>query len=105
MSWICLILAGLFEIVWAVGIKYCDGFKPTIALFVVIGAMIASMTLLAIAVRNMPISIAYAVWTGIGTVGVAIFGIVFLHEAITPLGILFLLLIVCGLIGLKLISG
>jgi len=104
MAWLYLILAGLFEIVWAIGIKYCDGFRPTPALFIVIGAMIASMVLLAIAVRSMPISIAYAVWTGIGTVGVALFGVFFLNESINALGVCFLAMIVFGLIGLKLIS-
>jgi quaternary ammonium compound-resistance protein SugE len=101
MNWSILFIAGLFEIIWAVGLKYSEGFSrpaPTIA---TLAAMLASMILLGLAVRTLPIGTAYAVWTGIGTVGAAIFGIVVFNEPATPVRILCLALIVAGIAGLK----
>ena len=102
MAWFTLILAGLFEIGWAVGLKYTEGFtrlKPTIATAV---ALVASMTLLGLAVRTLPLGTAYAVWTGIGTVGTALLGIMLFNEPATGARVAFIGLIVIGILGLKL---
>ena len=104
MPWALLILAGLFEIGWAVGLKYTDGFTrpwPTAATLV---AMIGSVVLLALAVRTLPLGTAYAVWTGIGTAGAVLLGIVLFSEPAGLLRLLFVGLIVAGIIGLKLVT-
>ena len=104
MAWIILVVAGLLEIGWAVGLKYTDGFTrlwPTIA---TIGAMVVSMGLLGLAVRTLPVGTAYAVWTGIGTVGTVLLGILLLGESSTPLRLLFIGMIVAGIMGLKLVE-
>jgi quaternary ammonium compound-resistance protein SugE len=104
MAWIYLLLAGLFEIVWAIGLKYTEGFTklwPTVG---TIAAMVVSMGLLGIAAKDLPIGTAYAVWTGIGAVGAAILGIVLFAEPATALRIASIGLIVAGVIGLKLAS-
>ncbi len=101
MAWAILFLAGLFEIGWAVGLKYTMGFTrvgPSVATLV---AMVASLALLSIAVRTLPIGTAYAMWTGIGTVGAAILGIALFREPATPLRVVCILLIVVGIVGLK----
>lgn len=103
-AWVILILAGLLETVWAVGLKYSQGFTRPLASSVTLIAMIASMWLLALAVRTLPIGTAYAVWTGIGAIGAAVFGIVLLGESRTPLRLMALLLVVAGIVGLKLTS-
>jgi quaternary ammonium compound-resistance protein SugE len=103
MPWILLILAGLFEVGWAVGLKYTEGFTklwPSVGTTL---AIILSMGLLGLAARSLPIGTAYAVWVGIGTVGTAIFGMVIFHEPATLLRILCLALIVAGALGLKLL--
>ena len=102
MHWIYLILAGLLEIGWAIGMKYTDGFRrlwPSVGTII---AMIASFALLSAALRTLPVGTAYAVWTGIGAIGTAIFGIVLLGESANPVRILSILLIAVGIIGLKL---
>lgn len=102
MPWLTLVLAGLFEIGWAIGLKYTDGFtrlKPTVATAV---ALVASMTLLGLAVRTLPLGTAYAVWTGIGTVGTALLGIMLFDEPATGARLTFIGLIVIGILGLKL---
>ncbi|MGL4325337.1 MAG: quaternary ammonium compound efflux SMR transporter SugE [Beijerinckiaceae bacterium] len=104
MAWVYLFLAGLFEIGWAVGLKYTDGFTkfwPSVATVV---AIAASMTLLGLAIRTLPMGTAYAVWTGIGAVGTAILGIVLFSESASALRIASLAMIVGGIIGLKLVS-
>lgn len=104
MSWIYLLIAGLLEIVWAVGLKYTNGFSrfwPSVA---TICAMIASFAFLAPALKSIPIGTAYAVWTGIGAAGTAIIGIAFLGESRELLRILCLALIVTGIVGLKYVS-
>jgi len=101
MAWGFLFLAGLFEIGWAVGLKYTMGFTrlgPSVATLI---AMVASLALLSIAVRTLPIGTAYAMWTGIGTVGAAILGIVLFREPATPVRLICILLIVIGIVGLK----
>src|SRR5262245_24710485 len=101
MAWLTLIVAGVFEIGWAVGLKYTEGFtrlRPTLATAV---SLVASMTLLGLAVRTLPLGTAYAVWTSIGTVGTAILGIMLFNEPATGARIVFIALIVIGIVGLK----
>ena len=105
MSWIILLIAGLFEIGWAVGLKYTNGFTRPLPTAATIVAIVASMGLLGYALRTLPIGTAYAVWTGIGTVGAALFGILVLGESASPLRVGCLLLIVTGILGLKLLPG
>ncbi|WP_287129324.1 quaternary ammonium compound efflux SMR transporter SugE [Candidatus Cyanaurora vandensis] len=104
MAWIYLVLAGLFEIGWAVGLKYTDGFTKLWPSVGTVAAMVASFFLLAQALKSLPIGTGYAVWTGIGTVGTAVLGMVLLGES-RDLGRFFcLMLIVAGVLGLKLAS-
>ena len=105
MSWILLLIAGLLEVAWAAGLKTSEGFTrlgPSI--FTVVTAL-GSFVLLAMAMRQLPLGTAYAVWTGIGAVGAFIFGIVIMGEALTVARVASAALIVVGLIGLKLTSG
>ena len=104
MGWIILLFAGLLEVVWAVGLKYTHGFTRLTPSIITITAIIASMGLLAYAMRDLPAGTAYAIWTGIGAIGTAIFGIIFLGESANMFRLLSLGLIVMGLIGLKLSS-
>ena len=104
MAWIWLILAGLLEIVWAIGLKYTDGFTRLMPSATTLVAMIASMYFLALAVRTIPIGTGYAVWTGIGAVGVAILGIILFDEPKDLIRVGSILLIVAGIAGLKLSS-
>ena len=105
MAWAILIVAGLFEVGWAIGLKYTDGFTrpwPTAATLV---AMIGSVVLLALAVRTLPLGTAYAVWTGIGTAGAVLLGIVLFQEPATLARLFFVGLIVAGIVGLKLVTA
>ncbi|MDX7985828.1 quaternary ammonium compound efflux SMR transporter SugE [Xenorhabdus sp. 12] len=104
MSWFILLIAGLLEVVWAVGLKYSQGFSRLIPSVITLSAMIVSVGLLAYAMKNLPAGTAYAVWTGIGAVGTAIFGIMFLGESANIARVFSLVLIVAGIIGLKLAS-
>jgi quaternary ammonium compound-resistance protein SugE len=102
MAWVVLFIAGLLEIAWAVGLKYTDGFTrlwPSIATGV---AVVGSMGLLAVAVRTLPLGSAYAVWTGIGTVGTAVLGILLFQEPTSAIRLVCIALIVAGIVGLKL---
>ena len=101
MSWILLVLAGLLEIGWAVGLKFTDGFRRLGPSLLLGAAIVGSLLLLAMAVRNLPIGTAYAVWVGIGAFGAAICGILFFNETLTPARSIFLLLLVVAIIGLK----
>jgi len=101
MNWVLLVTAGLFEIVWAIGLKYTDGFTRPVATLVVAVALIISMALLGLAVRGIPIGTAYAVWTGIGAVGTAVGGIVLFDESRDWMRLLCVGLIVLGILGLK----
>jgi quaternary ammonium compound-resistance protein SugE len=104
MAWAYLAVAGLFEIGWAIGLKYSDGFsKPVPSLFTVL-AMVLSVWLLSIAMRTIPVGTAYAVWTGIGAIGVAVLGMVLFGESREFLRLVCLFLIIAGIIGLKLVS-
>ena len=102
MSWLILVVAGLLEVVWAVGLKYTHGFSRLVPSVITAVAMIASVALLSWAMKTLPVGTAYAIWTGIGAVGAAITGILLLGESATPARIFSLVLIVCGIIGLKL---
>jgi quaternary ammonium compound-resistance protein SugE len=104
MAWLWLTAAGLLEIVWAVGLKYTEGFTRVVPSAITALAMIGSVYLLALAVRAIPIGTAYAVWTGIGAVGVAILGMVLFGEPKDALRIGSILLIVLGIAGLKLVT-
>ncbi len=104
MAWGILFLAGLLEVVWAVGLKYTDGFTrlwPTVGTGL---ALAGSMGLLAMALRTLPLGTAYAVWTGIGTIGTAVLGIVLFHEPATAMRLACIAMIVAGIVGLKVAS-
>ena len=104
MAWALLFLAGLFEIGWAIGLKYTDGFtRPWPTTWTVL-AMMTSVVLLALAVRTLPIGTAYAVWTGIGAAGTVALGIVLFGEPATALRLAFVAMIVGGIVGLKLVT-
>ncbi len=102
MSWILLTLAGLLEIVWAVGLKYTEGFSRPLPSVMVVAAIAASMLLLAMAMRTLPVSTAYAIWTGIGIAGTAIVGMMLLGESVNTQKLISLALIVAGIVGLRL---
>lgn len=104
MAWVILVIAGIFEIGWAIGLKYTEGLTRLWPTAATIAAMVISMGLLGIAVRTLPIGTAYAVWTGIGTVGTALLGIALFDEPATFFRLLCILLIVSGIAGLKLIT-
>ena len=97
-----LLVAGLLEIAWAIGLKYSDGFSKPAASAATLAAMVASMGLLGLAVRSLPVGTAYAVWTGIGAVGTAALGIVLFGEPAAPIRLASIGLIVAGIAGLKL---
>ncbi len=101
MNWILLLIAGLFEVGWAIGLKYTEGFTRLWPSIGTAAAMLVSIGLLGIAMRALPVGTAYAVWTGIGTVGTVILGIVLLGESATPWRLACLGLIVVGIVGLK----
>jgi len=105
MAWVILAVAGLLEIGWAIGLKYTDGFTrpgPTVA---TVAAMVASMVLLGLAMRTLPVGTAYAVWTGIGTVGTVLLGMYLFGESAQPIRLLFIAMIVGGIVGLKLVTS
>lgn len=102
MAWVLLFVAGLAEIVWAVGLKHTDGFTRPLPTAVTVAAMILSVVLLGLAVRSLPIGTAYAVWTGIGTVGTVLAGVMLYGEGADALRLLWLGMIVAGIAGLKL---
>lgn len=104
-AWLLLIAAGLLEVVWAIGLKYTAGFSRLMPSVITIAAMIASVWLLALALKSIPVGTGYAVWTGIGAVGTAILGIVLFNEAATAARLACIGLIVAGILGLKLVSS
>ncbi len=104
MAWAWLTVAGLFEIGWAIGLKYSDGFSKPVPSLLTVVAMVLSVWMLSIAMRTIPVGTAYAVWTGIGAIGVAILGMVLFGESREVLRVVCLFLIIAGIIGLKLVS-
>ena len=101
MKWIILVVAGLLEVVWAVGLKYTEGFTRTWPSLVTVAAMIASVVLLGIAMKELPVGVAYGIWVGIGAVGAAMLGVVLFGESVSAVKVVSLLLIVAGIAGLK----
>ena len=101
MSWIILFFAGLFEVGWAVGLKYTDGFSKPLPTALTIAAMVISLGLLGLAMKELPLGTAYAIWTGVGAVGTVIAGIILFGESMALFRLASVALIICGLIGLK----
>jgi quaternary ammonium compound-resistance protein SugE len=104
MAWIVLFVAGLLEVGWAIGLKYTDGFTrlwPTVG---TVAAMVVSLFLLGLALRSLPVGTAYAIWTGVGTIGTALLGIVLFGESAAAARLLCIALIVAGIVGLKLVT-
>ncbi len=105
MAWVVLFVAGLFEVGWAIGLKYTEGFTriwPTVGTLI---SVVVSMGLLGVALRTLPVGTGYAVWTGIGTVGTAVLGIILFREPATVARLFCIALIVAGIVGLKLVSA
>ena len=105
MAWVYLLVAGLLEVAWAVGLKYTEGFTRLWPSVWTGAALVLSMALLAAAVRSLPLGTAYAVWTGIGAVGTAALGVLLFGESASPARLACMALIVAGLVGLKLTSA
>jgi quaternary ammonium compound-resistance protein SugE len=105
MAWFLLAIAGLFEIGWAIGLKYSAGFTRPAASLVTVLSMAISIGLLGLSLRSLPLGTSYAVWTGIGTVGTALLGIVLFQESADPRRMLCIGLIVAGIVGLKLLAS
>ncbi|WP_186420715.1 quaternary ammonium compound efflux SMR transporter SugE [Bosea sp. CS1GBMeth4] len=104
MAWTYLFLAGLFEVGWAIGLKYTQGFTRLLPTALTAASMAVSLGLLGLALKSLPLGTAYAIWTGIGTIGTAVLGIVLLGEPATALRLACIGLIVAGIVGLKLVS-
>ena len=105
MAWFLLFLAGIFEIVWAIGLKYSEGFSKLWPSVITIVGMAISIYFLALALKTLPIGVAYSIWTGIGAVGTVILGMILFDESKEVLKIVFVLMIVAGIVGLKLVTG
>ena len=105
MAWVYLFIAGLFEVIWAVGLKYTNGFTRLWPTLGTLAAMGVSLGLLGLALRSLPLGTAYAIWTGIGTVGTVIIGVMIFQESTDALRMACIGLIVAGIIGLKLVSS
>lgn len=104
MHWFYLFIAGLFEVLWAIGLKLSDGFTQIIISIFTVFGMILSFYFLSLALKSIPLGSAYAIWTGIGTVGTVILGIILFNEPINLIKILCMLLIISGIMGLKLFT-
>ena len=102
MAWLILIVAGLFEVGWAIGLKYTDGFTKLVPSVLTVFAIIISMALLGLALRTLPVGTGYAIWVGIGTVGTVACGIALFDEPASGASLFFVLLIVTGIVGLTL---
>ena len=101
MSWIILFFAGLFEVGWAVGLKYTDGFSRPLPTALTVGAMVISLGLLGLAMKELPLGTAYAIWTGVGAVGTVIAGIILFGESMALFRLASVALIIAGSVGLK----
>ncbi|EGR4142900.1 multidrug efflux SMR transporter [Vibrio cholerae] len=104
MAWLILFLAGICEIAWAIGLKYSEGFSKPLASVATLSALVISFVLLGIALRTLPLGVAYGIWVGIGAVGTAVMGILLFGEAVSLFKLMSLALIVIGIAGLKLTS-
>lgn len=105
MAWVYLIIAGVFEVIWAMGLKYSHGFTKLVPSLITFGGLVFSFYLLSLATKTLPIGTAYAIWTGIGALGAVILGIILFNEPVSILQIIFLSLIVVGILGLKFTSA
>lgn len=101
MAWLILITGGLLEVVWAVSLKYTDGFTRLVPTILTAGAVVASLVLLGFAARTLPIGTAYAVWVGIGAAGAAVVGMILFSEPATPARLFFITLLVVAVVGLR----
>ena len=104
MAWLILVVAGLFEIGWAVGLKYSEGFTRLVPSVLTAASLVLSMGLLGVALKTLPLGTAYGVWTGIGTVGTALLGILIFREPATVARLVCIGLIVTGIVGLKMVT-
>ena len=104
MAWIYLFVAGLFEVAWAIGLKYTEGFSRLVPSLLTLAAMALSMALLGLALKTLPVGTAYAVWTGVGAVGTAALGIYLFDDPATIARISSIALIVAGIVGLKVVT-
>lgn len=104
MEWIYLVIAGIFEVGWATGLKYSDGFSKLMPSILTVSGMLASFYFLALSLKHLPLGTAYAIWTGIGTVGTVTIGIILFNEPLDIMRIICIILIISGIIGLKLLS-
>ncbi|HMM85695.1 MAG: quaternary ammonium compound efflux SMR transporter SugE [Gammaproteobacteria bacterium] len=102
MAWTILLLAGLLEVVWAIGLKYTAGFTRPLPTLVTVAAMVASVALLGLAMKSLPVGTAYAVWVGVGAVGTVVLGIVLFGDPVNLVRMVSVALIVAGIVGLKL---
>ena len=105
MAWVYLFVAGLFEVIWAVGLKYTEGFTRLWPTLGTLAAMAVSLGLLGLALRSLPLGTAYAIWTGIGTMGTVMIGIMVFQESADVLRLASIGLILAGIVGLKLVSA
>ncbi len=105
MAWFFLTLAGIFEIVWAIALKYSEGFSKLWPSVITAVGMAISIYFLSLALKSLPLGVAYSIWTGIGAIGTVILGMILFEESKEVLKIVFILMIVAGIIGLKLITG
>lgn len=105
MAWVYLVIAGIFEVIWAMGLKYSHGFTKFYPSLITLVGMVISFYLLSLATKTLPIGTAYAAWTGIGALGTVLLGIILFNEPLNILRILFLCLLLAGIIGLKLTSA
>ncbi len=104
MEWIYLVIAGFFEVGWAIGLKYSQGFTKILPSILTVIGMVASFYFLSLSLKNLPLGNAYAIWTGIGTVGTVVLGIILFKEPFNVMRLICIVFIVSGIVGLKLIS-
>ena len=105
MAWVYLVIAGVFEVIWATSLAYSQGFTKLYPSLITIGGMSVSFYLLSLATKTLPMGTAYAIWTGIGALGAVLLGIILFHEPVNLVRIVFLVLILIGIVGLKLTSS
>ena len=104
MNWLYLLIAGFFEIFWAVGLKFSQGFSKVLPSILTVFGIVASFYFLSLALRKLPLSTSYAIWTGIGTAGTILFGVFYFQESISTAHIICVVMIICGIIGLRILN-
>lgn len=104
MEWIYLLIAGVFEVAWAMGLKYSEGFSKILPSILTILGMVASFYFLSLSLKSLPIGTAYAIWTGIDTTGTVLLGIILFREPVSIMRVVCIVFIICGIAGLKLIE-